>query len=145
MVFNVNGGGSTGGDTTPPPTTTRTITLTLSSTTGEPGDEVDVTVSASPNDVVVIDSGDLDDADFSRLFGTTPFDTVISLPDEEGEYDFSATSPGYTSDSATVTVESELANFRLRQSVPRQPARKPLALPLLMQMATEQVLLSLRD
>ena len=63
--------------------------------------------------MVVIDSGDLDGDDFSREFGTTPFDTVIVLPDEEGEYDFSATSPGYTSDSATVTVESELGELSI--------------------------------
>ena len=68
---------------------------------------------SSPSAVVVLDSGDLDDADFSRLFRTTPFDTVITLPDEEGEYDFSAEAPGYTSDSATVTVEAELGTLSI--------------------------------
>ena len=63
--------------------------------------------------MVVIDSGDLDGDDFSREFGTTPFDTVISLPDEEGEYDFSAEATGFTSDSATVTVESELGELSI--------------------------------
>ena len=88
------------------PPATNTITITLSETSGEPGDEIDVTISASPNTVVVIDSGDLDGDDFSREFGTTPFDTVISLPDEDDEYTFTAEATGYTSDSATVTVET---------------------------------------
>ena len=108
VTFNINGRGGSG-----PSEPSNAITITLSSTTGEPGDEIDVTISASPNAVVVIDSGDLDDADFSRLFRTTPFDTVISLPDEEGEYDFSAEAPGYTSDSATVTVEAELGELSI--------------------------------
>ena len=82
-------------------------------TTGAPGDEIDVTVDSDPSTVVVIDSGDLDGDDFSREFGTTPFDTVISLPDEEGEYDFSAEATGFTSDSATVTVESELGELSI--------------------------------
>ena len=56
--------------------------------------------------MVVIDSGDLDGDDFSREFGTTPFDTVISLPDEDDEYTFTAEATGYTSDSATITVET---------------------------------------
>ena len=101
---------SGGGRRLPPPTVlppaTNTITITLSETSGEPGDEIDVTISASPNTVVVIDSGDLDGDDFSREFGTTPFDTVISLPDEDDEYTFTAEATGYTSDSATVTVET---------------------------------------
>ena len=101
VTFNINGRGGSG-----PSEPSNAITITLSSTTGEPGDEIDVTVSSDPSAVVVIDSGDLDDADFSRLFRTTPFDTVITLPDEEGEYDFSAEATGYTSDSATVTVET---------------------------------------
>ena len=107
VTFNVNGRAGTGGGTPPAlPPATRTITITLSETTGEPGDEIDVTISASPNTVVVIDSGDLDGDDFSREFGTTPFDTVISLPDEDDEYTFTAEATGYTSDSATVTVET---------------------------------------
>ena len=118
VVFNVNGragtgsgggGGSGSGGSDP----TNTITISLSETTGAPGDEIDVTVDSSPSAVVVIDSGELDDADFSRLFRTTPFDTVITLPDEEGEYDFSAEAPGYTSDSATVTVEAELGTLSI--------------------------------
>ena len=118
VVFGINGGRGTRAPSAPsepsepepPAAGTDTITISLSSTTGEPGDEIDVTISASPNAIVVLDSGDLDDADFSRLSGSTPFDITISLPDEEGEYDFSAEAPGYTSDSATVTVEAELGD-----------------------------------
>ena len=108
VTFNINGRGGSG-----PSEPSNAITITLSSTTGEPGDEIDVTVSSDPSAVVVLDSGDLDDDDFSRLFGTTPFDITISLPDEEGEYDFSAEAPGYTSDSATVTVEAELGELSI--------------------------------
>ena len=108
VTFNINGSGGSG-----PSEPSNAITITLSSTTGEPGDEIDVTVSSDPSAVVVLDSGDLDDDDFSRLFGTTPFDITISLPDEEGEYDFSAEAPGYTSDSATVTVEAELGELSI--------------------------------
>ena len=77
-TFNVNGTGSTRTPPPPPPPPgTDTITITLSETTGAPGDEIDVTVDSDPSTVVVIDSGDLDGDDFSREFGTTPFDTVI--------------------------------------------------------------------
>ena len=108
VTFSINGSGARQPrQPDPPPAAgTDTITITLSETTGEPGDEIDVTISASPNTVVVIDSGDLDGDDFSREFGTTPFDTVISLPDEEDDYTFTAEATGYTSDSATVTVET---------------------------------------
>ena len=108
VTFNINGSGGSG-----PSEPSNAITITLSSTTGEPGEEIDVTVSSDPSAVVVLDSGDLDDDDFSRLFGTTPFDITIVLPDEEGEYDFSAEAPGYTSDSATVTVEAELGTLSI--------------------------------
>ena len=108
IVFGINGGQGTRAPAPAPAPApaTNTITITLSETSGEPGDEIDVTISASPNTVVVIDSGDLDGDDFSREFGTTPFDTVISLPDEDDEYTFTAEATGYTSDSATVTVEA---------------------------------------
>ena len=107
VTFNINGsGGSRPSPPSGPSEPSNAITITLSETTGAPGDEIDVTISASPNTVVVIDSGDLDGDDFSREFGTTPFDTVISLPDEDDEYTFTAEATGYTSDSATVTVET---------------------------------------
>ena len=86
-----------------------TITLTLSSTTGEPGDEIDVTVtSSSSGDFVVIDDGDFSASDFDDLSGLTPHETTLTLPDEEDEYDFFAVGPGgVTSNEVTVTVESE--------------------------------------
>ena len=114
VTFNINGSG--GGRPSPPSgpsEPSNAITITLSSTTGEPGDEIDVTVSSDPSAVVVLDSGDLDDDDFSRLFGTTPFDITIVLPDEEDTYTFSATNPSLTSDSATVTVEAELGELSI--------------------------------
>ena len=108
VVFNVNGRAGTGGGTAPPPpTTTRTITIVPSSIDGEPGEEIDISISSSPSTVVILESGELDDADFSRLFGTTPFDVTIELPDEEDDYTFSATAPGFTTATATVTVEEE--------------------------------------
>ena len=91
------------------PVTTNTITITPSDIEGEPGDEVDVRITSSPlGRFVEIDSGDLDDDNFSSLRGTTPLDISILLPDEEDEYTFTVSGPtGFTSASATVTVESE--------------------------------------
>ena len=115
VVFNVNGragtggggggggGGSGGGGSDP----TNTITIVPSSIDGEPGEEIDISISSSPSTVVILESGELDNADFSRLFGTTPFDVTIELPDEEDDYTFSATAPGFTTATATVTVEEE--------------------------------------
>ena len=106
VTFNINGSARTR-EPTPPSTATNTITISLSSSTGEPGDEIDITVTSDPSGrSVTIDSGDLDDDDFSRLSGVTTFRSTIVLPDEEGEYDFSASSAGLASDSATVTVET---------------------------------------
>ncbi len=91
-----------------------TITITLSSTSGEPGDEIDVTVTSDPSGVLVnINSGELSDSDFSRLSGGTRFTSTLILPDEEGEYTFSATRSDFTSDSATVTVEAELGTLSI--------------------------------
>ena len=110
MVFNVNGRGGTSQPSQPsqPAAAARTITLTLSSTTGEPGDEIDVTVtSSSSGDFVVIDDGDFSASDFDDLSGLTPHETTLTLPDEEGEYDFFAVGPGgVTSNEVTVTVET---------------------------------------
>ena len=108
VVFNVNGRAGTGGGTPPPPPPTRTITLTLSSTAGEPGDEIDVTVtSSSSGDFVVIDDGDFSASDFDDLSGLTPHETTLTLPDEEDEYTFFAVGPGgVTSNEVTVTVET---------------------------------------
>ena len=111
VVFNINGRAGTGGGGTPAPTppATRTITVVPSSIDGEPGEEVDVIITSSPRgELVTINSGDLDDDDFSPRFEFTPFTTTILLPDEEDTYTFSATGPsGFTTATATITVESE--------------------------------------
>ena len=114
VTFNINGsgggggGGGGGGSGGGGSDSTNTITLTLSSTTGEPGDEIDVTVtSSSSGDFVVIDDGDFSASDFDDLSGRTPHETTLILPDEEGEYDFFAVGPGgVTSNEVTVTVET---------------------------------------
>ena len=110
VTFNINGRGGTSQPSQPsqPAAGTDTITLTLSSTTGEPGDEIDVTVtSSSSGDFVVIDNGDFSASDFDDLSGRTPHETTLTLPDEEGEYDFFAVGPGgVTSNEVTVTVET---------------------------------------
>ena len=111
VVFNVNGRAGTSQPSQPsqPAPAANTITLTLSSTTGEPGDEIDVTVtSSSSGDFVVIDDGDFSASDFDDLSGLTPHETTLTLPDEEDEYDFFAVGPGgVTSNEVTVTVEEE--------------------------------------
>ena len=109
VVFNVNGRAGTGGGTPAPAPApaANTITIVPSSIDGEPGEEIEFTVISSPAAVVVLDSGDLDDGDFSPLFGSGTFTVDLTLPDEEDEYDFSATSPGYPTTEVTVTVESE--------------------------------------
>ena len=109
VVFNVNGRGGTSQPSQPsqPAAAANTITIVPSSIDGEPGEEVEFTVISSPAAVVVLDSGDLDDGDFSPLFGSGTFTVDLTLPDEEDEYDFSATSPGYPTVEVTVTVESE--------------------------------------
>ena len=95
-------------DPPPPPPPSDTITITLSSTTGEPGDEIDVRITSDPTgESVTINSGELDDDDFTRLSGDTPFTSVLVLPDEEDRYTFSATNPNLARDTATVTVEEE--------------------------------------
>ena len=101
-----------GGRSDPPPR--NVILITLSSTTGEPGEEIDVRVTSDPSgESVNINSGELSDSDFSGLSGTTPFTRTLILPDEEGEYTFSATRSRFTSDSATVTVEAELGTLSI--------------------------------
>ena len=102
-----SGGGRSDPPPLPPPAVTNTITIVPSSIDGEPGEEIDISISSSPSTIVILDSGELDDADFSRLFGTTPFDVTIELPDEEDDYTFSATAPEFTTATATVTVEEE--------------------------------------
>ena len=109
VVFNINGRTSTGGGGAPPtpPPTTRTITVVPSSITGEPGEEVEFSVISTPATVVILDAGDLDEGDFSPLFGSGTFTVDLTLPDEADTYSFSATAPGYTPAQVTVTVEEE--------------------------------------
>ena len=112
VTFTVNVGGARDTTTrqpTPSPDPEDTITITPSNIEGEPGDEVEIVVTSSPSNVLVtINSGELDDDDFSpRLLGTTPFETTIILPSEEDTYTFSAVRSGYREGVATVTVESE--------------------------------------
>ena len=66
IAFSIRGG-SGGGDQ-------NTILITLSSTTGEPGDEIDVRVTSDPSgESVNINSGELTDADFSGLLWSDAF------------------------------------------------------------------------
>ena len=116
VVFGINGGQGTRAPTPAP--ATNTITISLSSSTGAPGDEIDVEVDSSPQGVLVnIDSGDLSDADFSRLSGGTPFTSTLTLPAAEDTYRFSAERSGFTSDSATVRVVAETAATGARLSI----------------------------
>ena len=108
FTVNVGSSGGGGGGGSGNNNVTNTITLTLSSTTGEPGEEIDVTVtSSSSGDFVVIDDGDFSASDFDDLSGLTPHETTLTLPDEEDEYTFFAVGPGgVTSNEVTVTVET---------------------------------------
>ena len=111
VTFNVRGGssGQQQNQQNQQNQQTSTITITPATITGEPGEEVDIIVTSSPSgQAVTIDSGDLEDDNFTRLFGITPFESTIVLPSEEDTYTFSATGPtGFTPASATVTVEVE--------------------------------------
>ena len=109
VTFNINGGSSTREPITREPATPRNaISLQLSRSTGEPGDEITVFVTSDPTgQFVTINSGELDNDDFSDLTDITPFRSTLTLPSEDGEYNFSASGPtGFTSATATVTVET---------------------------------------
>ena len=125
-TFGINGAPSTGR----PPTSTNTITISPSSTTGEPGEEVTIRVTSSPSGVfATLGSNDFGATRFSPQSDVTPFTSTLLLPVEEGTHSFFATGGVLTAGRASVTVEAELGtNFRLRQSVPRTPDCKPLAL-----------------
>ena len=104
VVFNINGRAGTSQPSQPsqPAAVTNTITIVPSSIDGEPGEEIEFTVISSPAAVVVLDSGDLDDGDFSPLFGSPSgtFTVDLTLPDEEGSMTSPPTAPGYpTTDS----------------------------------------------
>ena len=71
VVFNINGRAGTSQPSQPTvAAVTNTITIVPSSIDGEPGEEIDISISSSPSTVVILESGELDNADFSRLFGT---------------------------------------------------------------------------
>ena len=109
VTFNINGSGARAPTPpTPPAAATNTIGITLSRTTGEPGDEVTVNVSSDPSvRFVTLSSADFSNALFSPQSGTTPFASTLTLPDTDGRYSISATGPaGLTPGSATVTVET---------------------------------------
>ena len=106
VVFNVNGGGAPR-EPSGAPAPTNTIALSLSSTTGEPGDEITVTVTSDPSvRFVTLSSADFANSLFSPQSDTTPFTSTLTLPDTDGDYDISAASAGLTADTATVTVET---------------------------------------
>ena len=138
VVFGVNGGQGTRGPTPPPPppTVTNTITIAPSTITGEPGDEVVITVTSDPSvRFVTLSSDDFADSLFSPQSGTTPFQSTLTLPDDDGEYDISATSAGLTSGTATVTVETGiLGEISISPIGSVSNAHRVLALPSEIQM-----------
>ena len=110
VVFSINGGSSTRPPTTrdpaPPAAPTNQIGISLSSSTGEPGDEITVTVRSDPSGRTVrLTSDDFADSLFSPQSETTPFESTLTLPDEDGEY--TITAEGFPLDSATATVTVE--------------------------------------
>ena len=108
VTFTINVGGSTGGSQLGQPAApTNTILITSSSTTGEPGDEVTITVTSDPSvRFVTLSSDDFSNSNFSPQSETTPFTSTLLLPSEEGEHTISARSAGLAPGSATVTVEA---------------------------------------
>ena len=105
VTFNVRGGSSRDNQQSTAPR--NVISISASSTTGEPGAAITVNVTSDPSGrFVTINSGELNDDDFSVLSSVTPFQSTLTLPDATGEYDFSASSAGLTTATRTVTVET---------------------------------------
>ena len=110
VTFTINVGGAR--DTTtrepaPPAAATNTITISPSSTTGEPGEEVTIRVTSSPSDVfATLGSNDFGATRFSPQSGFTPFTSTLLLPVEEETHSFFATSGTLTAGRASVTVET---------------------------------------
>ena len=112
VTFTVNGtpssggggGGGGGGGSDP----TNTITISPSSTTGDPGETETISVSSSPTGVLVtLSSTEFANTLFSPQSGLTPFTSTLTLPSSTRSYSFFAFGSigGATvSDSATVTV-----------------------------------------
>ena len=71
---------------------TNTITISPSSTTGEPGEEVTIRVTSSPSGVfATLGSNDFGATRFSPQSDGTPFTSTLLLPVEEGTHSFFAT------------------------------------------------------
>ena len=91
ITFDIRGGGGSGGGgggSDP----TNTITISLSSTTGEPGEEVTIRVTSSPSGVfATLGSNDFGATRFSPQSDVTPFTSTLLLPVEEGTHSFFAT------------------------------------------------------
>ena len=87
---------------------TNTITISPSSTTGDPGDTETISVTSSPTGVLVtLSSTEFANTLFSPQSGLTPFTSTLTLPSSTRSYSFFAFGSigGATvSDSATVTV-----------------------------------------
>ena len=94
--------------TPPPPSATNRITISPSSTTGEPGEEVTIRVTSSPSGALVtLGSNDFGATRFSPQSDVTPFTSTLLLPVEEGTHSFFATGGVLTAGRASVTVEVE--------------------------------------
>ena len=108
VVFRVNGGSSLRSPTTREPAAPRNIIgISPSSITGEPDEEITLSITSDPSvRFVTLSSDDFANSLFSPQSGTTPFQSTLTLPDEDGEYNISASSAGLTSATATVTVET---------------------------------------
>ena len=109
VTFNINGRGGSG-----PSEPSNAITITLSSTTGEPGEEVTINVSSSPSRALVtLGSNDFEATRFSPQSDVTPFTSTLLLPVEEGTHTFFATGGTFTAGRASVTVEAELGELSI--------------------------------
>ena len=112
-TFGINGAPSTGRPSTPE-TSTNTITISPSSTTGEPGEEVTIRVTSSPSGVfATLGSNDFGATRFSPQSDFTPFTSTLLLPVEEGTHSFFATGGVLTAGRASVTVEAELGELSI--------------------------------
>ena len=106
VIFGINGAPGTG-DSSGQQQATNTITISPSSTTGEPGEEVTIRVASSPSGVfATLGSNDFGATRFSPQSDVTPFTSTLLLPVEEGTHSFFATGGVLTAGSATVTVEA---------------------------------------
>ena len=93
---------------------TNRITISPSSTTGEPGEEVTIRVASSPSGVfATLGSNDFGATRFSPQSDFTPFTSTLLLPVEEGTHSFFATGGVLTAGRASVTVEAELGELSI--------------------------------